>query len=160
VIDAPFDVDAFLDEDGRPAQVASVSASGLPVLGSLWFVFEQGRFWFSSAADSALPRAARRAGLAAVIVDDFDPPTSIRQIRVRGRAQIELHDPAVVTRIYERYLGRDTGTWPEFFRSRVYQSDGWLVWSVYPDSGLAVTSPGFDERASRWTQPADAPFRS
>jgi Pyridoxamine 5'-phosphate oxidase len=122
-----------------------VSASGAPLLGSLWFAFERGRFWFSSAADSPLPRAARRGALAAVIVDDFDPPASIRQVRIRGRAQIEPHDPAMVTRIYRRYLGRDIGTWPKFFQSRIHQADGWLLWSVYPDSGLAVTSPGFDE---------------
>jgi len=160
VVDAPFDVDAFLEEDRRPAQVASVSPSGAPLLGSLWFAFERGRFWFSSAADSPLPRAARRGALAAVIVDDFDPPTSIRQIRIRGRAQIEPHDPAVVTRIYRRYLGRDIGTWPQFFQSRIHQANGWLLWSVYPDSGLAVASPGFDEQTCRWARAGDAPFRS
>jgi hypothetical protein len=157
---AHFDADAFLREDRRPAQVASVSASGTPLLGSLWFLFERHRFWFSSAGASALPSAARRGTPVAVLVDDFDPPASIRQVRVRGRAQIEIHDATVLRRIYERYLGSDIDTWPPFFRARIDQTDGWVLWSVHPDTGLAVTSPGFAESAYRWNRVEDAPFHS
>jgi Pyridoxamine 5'-phosphate oxidase len=158
VVKAPFDVTAFLREDRRPAQVASVSAAGTPLLGSLWFLFERKRFWFSSAESAPLPRAAQRGAPVAVIVDDFDPPAAIRQVRVRGRAQIEPHDSAVVHRIYQRYLGADVGKWPPFFRSRVDQTDGWVLWSVHPDTGLAVTFPGFEERSYRWDRNGDAPF--
>jgi hypothetical protein len=158
VVKVPFDVTAFLREDRRPAQVASVSAAGTPLLGSLWFLFERERFWFSSAATAPLPRAAQHGAPVAVIVDDFDPPASIRQVRVRGRAQIERHDSAVVLRIYQRYLGADVEEWPPFFRSRVDQTDGWVLWSVHPDTGLAVTFPGFEERSYRWDRNGDAPF--
>ena len=158
VVKAPFDVTAFLREDRRPAQVASVSAAGTPLLGSLWFVFERERFWFSSAATAPLPRAAQHGSSVAVIVDDFDPPASIRQVRVRGRAQIERHDSSVVLRIYQRYLGADVEEWPPFFRSRVDLTDGWVLWSVHPDTGLAVTFPGFEERSYRWGRNGDAPF--
>lgn len=147
---AAFDVHAFLNEVRRPAQVASVSESGQPLLGSLWFLFERQRFWFSSAKVGVLPRAARRGALVAVIVDDFGPPTSIRQVWVRGRGQIEPHEPAVVRRIYERYLGPDAGSWPLLFRSLVDQSDDWVLWSVYPDTGLALTAPDFVENPYRW----------
>ena len=104
---ASFDAVSFLNEVRRPAQVASVSKSGQPLLGSLWFLLERQRLWFSSAKAGVLPQAAKRGAPVAVIVDDFDPPTSIRQVRVRGRGQIEPHDAAVVRRIYERYLGPD-----------------------------------------------------
>jgi hypothetical protein len=154
----PFDVGAFLDEEGRMAQVASVSASQVPLLGSLWFLFERSRFWFSSASSSPLPRAAERGGEVAVIVDDFRPPDSIRQVRIRGRGQVEPPDPDLVGRIYERYLGRSRASWPPFFRSRAHTTEGWTLWSVSPLSGMVVTSPGFSENVYRWETLEQAPF--
>jgi len=133
---ASFDVVAFLNEVRRPAQVASVSKSRQPLLGSLWFLFERRRFWFSSAKAAVLPSAAQRGAPVAVIIDDFDPPTSIRQVRVRGRGQIEPHDPAVVSRIY----------------------DDWVLWSVCPDTGLALTAPDFLEDPYRWADLGHSPF--
>lgn len=58
----PFDIASFLGEPSRMAQVASVSASGVPPIGSLWFVFAGGRFWFSSRHGSVLTRAMTRGG--------------------------------------------------------------------------------------------------
>ena len=135
-----------------------MSKQGQPLLGSLWFLVERQRFWFSSAKAGVLPQAAKRGAPVAVIVDDFDPPTSIRQVRVRGRAQIEPHDPAVVRRIYERYLGPDIEGWPLLFRSLVDQSDDWVLWSVYPDTGLALTAPDFVEDPYRWADIGHSPF--
>ena len=155
---AAFDVTAFLNEVRRPAQVASVSNSGRPLLGSLWFLFERRRFWFSSAKTAVLPEAAERGAPVAVIVDDFDPPRSIRQVRVRGRAQIEPHDAHVVHRIFERYLGSHVEEWPLLFRALVDQSDDWVLWSVYPDSGLALIAPDFIEKTYRWTDIENVPF--
>jgi hypothetical protein len=154
----PFDVRAYLDEDLRTAQVASVSAAGAPLLGSLWFAYAAGRFWFSSLGGSALPSAASSGRLVAVIVDDFSPPESIRQVRIRGRGQIEPHDPDAVRRIYRRYLGPDVDQWPEFFRSRAEDGDRWVLWSVRPDSGLVVTSPGYAAEELRWSRPEDCPL--
>ena len=51
---AAFDATAFLKEVHRTAQVASVSESGIPLLGSLWFLYERERFWFSSAKSGVL----------------------------------------------------------------------------------------------------------
>lgn len=158
VTSLPFDAQAFLAEPGRPAQVASVSGAGAPLLGSLWFAFESGRFWFSSLAGSPLPQAAARGAPVAVIVDDFTPPHSIRQVRTRGRGQVEPHDATAVRRIYGRYLGEDTGQWPGFFRARASDSDRWVLWSARPDSGLIVTSPAFAASELRWQDLADSPL--
>jgi len=158
VDEASFDVDAFLDETGRCAQVASVSPTLAPLLGSLWYLFEDGRFWFSSEESSALVRAAKRGVELAVIVDDFNPP-SIRQVRVRGHGRVESHDPDVVHRIYERYLGLVIDDWPPFFVARTGLVDGWTLWSISPESGMAVTSPSFAEEVYRWSTPDSAPFR-
>jgi hypothetical protein len=152
---APFDIAAFLDEPLRPAQVASVSPSGTPVLGSFWFLFEQGRFWFSSRPDTPIPVAVSHGAEVAVIVDDFSPPESIRQVRVRGLGHFEPHDPGLVERMYRRYLGAELDDWPQFFRERLTDPD-WGLWTVTPTSGLAVST--FEAREVRWRDPQDGPL--
>lgn len=147
-------VAGFLAEPGRPAQVAAVSPSGLPLLGSLWFCYADGRFWFSSHPSSPLVRAAAAGRPIAVIVDRFDPPSDIRQVRVRGPGTVEPPDPARVTAIYSRYLG--DGEWPEFFRTRVSDPD-WILWTVRPASGVVTDNPGFRAVEQRWSTAADAP---
>jgi hypothetical protein len=93
-----------------------------------------------------------------VIVDDFNPPISIRQVRVRGHGRIEPHDPDVVRQIYERYLGLILDDWPQFFRQRLGSADDWVLWSVSAETGMAVTSPAFVEEVYRWDTPGGAPF--
>jgi hypothetical protein len=156
---ASFDVDAFLGETGRSAQVASVSPTQAPLLGSLWYLFGDGKFWFSSPKSSVLLRAAKRGAGLAVIVDDFNPPASIRQVRVRGHGRLESHDPEVVRRIYERYLGLAVDDWPPILHGMMGWADGWKLWSVSPESGMAVTSPSFAEEVYRWDVPGGAPFK-
>jgi len=153
----PFDIAAFLAEPLRPAQVASVSPSGVPVLGSFWFLFAQGRFWFSSRADTPLPIAFVHGAEVAVLVDDFSPPGRIRQVRVRGHGRMEPHDAGQVERVYGRYLGTDTDNWPHVFRARLTDQD-WALWTVMPTSGLVVTFPNFEERELRWRHPVDSPL--
>lgn len=150
-------VHSFLAEPLRMAQVAAVSPTGIPLLGSLWFLFEQNRFWFSSHPSSPLVKAAANAQPVAVMVDQFDPPDQIRQVRVRGPAQTEPHDAARVQQIYARYLGEDQVAWPDFFRTRA-RDPGWTLWSVTPDSGLASALPGFRGEDVRWTSAEDSPF--
>ncbi len=153
----PFDLEAFLDEPLRPAQVASVSPSGAPLLGSLWFLFSQGRFWFSSRPHTPLPAAMARGHELAVIVDDFSPPEKIRQVRVRGPGRVEPHEPDKVKRIYERYLGSDISAWPDFFGARL-TDPGWALWTVTPASGLAVAYPNFETTEVRWRSPEESPL--
>jgi hypothetical protein len=138
--------------------VAAVSPALAPLLGSLWYLFDNGKFWFRSPTSSPLVRAAERGVELAVIVDDFNPPASIRQVRVRGHGRIEPHDPIVVRHVYERYLGPAVEDWPPLFRGTVGVAQGWTLWSVSHESGMAVTSPGFAEEVYRWDTPDQAPF--
>lgn len=108
----PFDIEAFLAEPLRPAQVASVNQSATPILGSLWFLFAEGRFWFSSRPQTPLAMAVTSGAEVAIIVDDFSPPENIRQVRVRGHGRLEQHDPKRVEEMYRRYLGDDLAEWP------------------------------------------------
>ena len=138
--------------------MATVSPLLAPLLGSLWYLFDNCKFWFRSPTSSPLVRAAERGVEVAVIVDDFNPPASIRQLRVRGHGRIEPHDRTVVRQIYERYLGPDVDDWPPLFRGTLGVTQGWTLWSVSPESGMAVTSPDFVEEVYRWGAPDQAPF--
>jgi hypothetical protein len=153
----PFDVESFLNEPRRPAQVASGSPTGAPVLGSFWFLLAQGRFWFSSRPDSPLPTAVTHGADVAVLVDDVSPPESIRQLRVRGHGRFEPHDPDQVERIYKRYLGADVADWPSFFRARLVDPD-WTLWTVTPVSGVVAAFPHFEVRELRWRHPQESPL--
>jgi len=139
------------------AQVAAVSESGVPLLGSLWFVFFGDRFWFSSHPSSPFVAAASRGCELAVLIDQFDPPDHIRQVRVRGPGRIEIHRPERVQKIYERYLGRDVNAWPDFFRARL-NDNSWTLWSVSPECGVATLYPDFREESTRWNCFAASPF--
>jgi hypothetical protein len=154
---ASLEIAGFLDEPGRPAQVSSVSPSGAPVLGSFWFLFAQGRFWFSSRPTTPLPTAVAHGSEVAVIVDDFSPPQNIRQVRVRGHGRFEPHDADQVERIYRRYLGTQLDSWPPFFRARLTDPE-FVLWTVTPTSGLAVSSPDFEPLEVRWQCPEDSPL--
>jgi len=155
--DLPFKVSSFLGEALRPAQVAAVSATGLPVLGSLWCLYEDRRFWFSSGVETPLLRALSHGSEVAVIVDEFSPPERIRQVRVRGPGRVEPHDPQRVERIYRRYLSADLSSWPPFFRRRLTDRD-FALWAVAPTSGLIAAFPGFDTCEVRWSAPKASPM--
>lgn len=129
------------------AQVAAVSPRGAPLLGSLWFLFADGRFWFSSHSSSPLIKAAERNAEVAVIVDEFDPPENIRQVRIRGSPRVEDHDALRVRDIYRRYLGTDLAGWPPFLNERT-DDTSWILWSVCPVTGVVGASRGFRARGS------------
>lgn len=149
----PFDIPAFLGTPMTPASVAAVGRRGGPALGSLWFRFDERRFWFTTRAGrSPLLRAAQHANDVAVMVEVFEPPDLIRLVRATGPARIEKRDPARIEAIYKRYLGDDLSKWPEFFRQRVYDSQ-FILWSALAARGLAVSFPRFQADELRWSEP-------
>jgi hypothetical protein len=90
-------------------------------------------------------------------VDEFSPPEHIRQVRVRGRAERQSHDPKRVQAIYRRYLGDDRAKWPDQFRVRP-EDPTWALWTVLPSSGLVVAYPNFEEHQIRWQELRDSPL--
>lgn len=153
----PSDPFAFLAEPLRPAQCAAVSPSGAPMIGSFWFLFDQGQFWFSSRRQTPLATAAAKGTEIAVIVDDYSPPGSIRQIRVRGPGRVESQDREKVQRIYERYLGGDLDQWPRAFVERL-TDPSWVLWAVLPRTGRISISPNFETSEVTWRHLDDSPF--
>lgn len=154
---ASFDVAAYLAEPDRPAQVAAVSPAGLPLLGSLWFVYQDSRFWFSTRAGAPLLRAITFGSEVAVLVDEFSPPSRIRQVRIRGRGVIEPDDAARVESIYQRYLGGNLDAWPDVFKDRVTDAQ-FALWSVTPTTGFVVDYANFEADEVRWSDPTQSPL--
>ena len=155
-VDGPmFDVLGFLDEPGRPASVATVTARGRPALATMWFLLEDERLWFHTPESPDLPapfiRAARARAPVAVMVATFDPPTDVRQVRTTGPARLEERDDERVRRIYRRYVDEWTPRW-----ERQATSAGYRLWSMSPERGMAVAYPGLsDGPAVRWAGPSE-----
>ncbi|AGM06486.1 pyridoxamine 5'-phosphate oxidase family protein [Amycolatopsis keratiniphila] len=155
-----FAVQDLLDESRLPASVATTSGRGNPALAMMWFVAEEGRFWFhtpvSDGAPSPFLAAARDNREVAVMVATFAPPDDVRQLRTSGPARLEAKDLARIRRIYERYIPGWSPDWAKHAASPDAR-----LWSMSPDRGMAVTYPGLENRpVFRWTNPAEAPFSS
>lgn len=135
-----FDVLGFLHEPGHTASVATTTVRENPALAMMWFVVEDGRFWFHSLEDHTRPLpfldAARKGRDVAVMVATFDPPDDVRQVRTVGPARLEERDVSLVRRIYDRYVP----TWSPLWTSQA-ESMKYRLWSMLPERGMAVTYP-------------------
>ncbi|MBE9373041.1 pyridoxamine 5'-phosphate oxidase family protein [Saccharopolyspora sp. HNM0983] len=107
-----FDVEAFL---ARPlvARVAAACPSVRPV----WFLWEEGAFWWITGAYARLPRLLAEDPRVALVVDVCDLETGeVRQVTARGRADVVAFDPERARRKLIRYLGPDETVWDVRFR--------------------------------------------
>jgi hypothetical protein len=155
----PLDVAAFLREPLRPASVATVTPSGRPALASMWFLVEDGRFWFHSPmGERAVMLAASRRAEVAVMVETFDPVGRVIKVRATGPARLELADVGRATRLYNRYLGPHA-LWTPAWRAQVASAD-YRLWSVDPIHGGAVEFPRLEDAGpeQRWDVRAGRPF--
>jgi hypothetical protein len=160
----PFDVVVWLDQPFLCASVAAVSPrGGSPMLGVLWYKYEDGRFWFTTQRKHPLAHAIPvRGAEAAVAVEVFDPPEHIEMVRVTGIGREEAWDEALVIRMYSRYLGSQLDSWPDgTWRERLADGlDGkYMLWTITADRGFAVGYPNFGDAVElRWKSPRERPF--
>jgi nitroimidazol reductase NimA-like FMN-containing flavoprotein (pyridoxamine 5'-phosphate oxidase superfamily) len=109
---APFDVDAFL----AAPLVAHVATAG-PTVRPVWFLWEEGAFWWLTGSWSRLPRLLAEDPRVALVVDSCDLATGrTLQVTARGRAELRPFDPERARRKLRRYLGDDEDRWDERFR--------------------------------------------
>lgn len=95
------DVDAFL---ARPL-VARVAAAG-PTVRPVWFVWEEGAFWWLTGSWSGLEDVLAQDARVALVVDTCDLATGeVLQVTARGRAEVVPFDAARARRKLARYLG-------------------------------------------------------
>lgn len=148
-----FDVQGFLQEPLRPASVSTVTAQGRPALATMWFLFEDWRFWFHSPSGGQNPflRAARAEQLVAAMVETFDPTDRVIQVRVTGPAKVHDRDGDRVHRLYDRYVGPNE-LWSEQWEQQAADPT-YELWSIEPRSGAAVQYPRLQDAAGvfRWT---------
>jgi nitroimidazol reductase NimA-like FMN-containing flavoprotein (pyridoxamine 5'-phosphate oxidase superfamily) len=107
-----FDVDEFL---ARPL-VARVATAG-PTVRPVWFLWEDGAFWWLTGSYARLPELIAEDPRVALVVDSCDLATGeVRQVTARGEAEIVPFDAARAHRKLSRYLGPDEATWDPYFR--------------------------------------------
>ena len=83
-IDAGFDVQAFLEQP----LVARVAAAG-PSVRAVWFLWEDGAFWWLTGGCARLPSILKADPRVAVVVDTCDLETgTVHQLTAEGDAEI------------------------------------------------------------------------
>jgi nitroimidazol reductase NimA-like FMN-containing flavoprotein (pyridoxamine 5'-phosphate oxidase superfamily) len=111
-LEAGFDLDAFLE---RPL-VAHVAAAG-PSVRPVWFLWEDGAFWWLTGGWARLPSILKADPSVALVVDTCDLESgTVHQLTAEGDAEIYQLDAGRARRMLQRYLGLDESRWPERFR--------------------------------------------
>ncbi|MFD4989090.1 pyridoxamine 5'-phosphate oxidase family protein [Streptomyces sp. NPDC058374] len=104
------DVHAFL---ARPL-VARVATAG-PTVRPVWFLWEDGAFWWLTGAYAGLGRRLVADPSVALVVDTCDLATGrVLSVTCRGTAEVVPLDRGRAVRKLTRYLGPEKG-WPERF---------------------------------------------
>lgn len=80
--------DAFLAEPGIIMNIATVDAEGAPLVTPIWYIYEEGRIWFTPRQRSEWLRHIRNDNRIAMSIDEASQP--YRKVVVRGRAQIDF----------------------------------------------------------------------
>jgi nitroimidazol reductase NimA-like FMN-containing flavoprotein (pyridoxamine 5'-phosphate oxidase superfamily) len=111
------DIDSFL---ARPL-VAHVAAAG-PSVRPVWYLWEDGAFWWLTGGWSELPAILKADPRVAIVVDTCDIHTGeVLQVIADGDAEIYQLDPARARRKLRRYLGSDESRWPARFANGTFE---------------------------------------
>lgn len=102
-----FDPDTFL---AQPL-VARVATAG-PTVRPIWFLWEDGSFWWLTGSWSVLGRRLRDDPRVALVVDTCELSTgTVLQVRATGDAAVVPFDAQRARRKLRRYLGPDEQGW-------------------------------------------------
>jgi nitroimidazol reductase NimA-like FMN-containing flavoprotein (pyridoxamine 5'-phosphate oxidase superfamily) len=114
------DLASFL---ARPL-VARVAAAG-PTIRPVWYLWEDGAFWWLSGSYSRLATIVTRDPKVALVVDTCNLETGeVLQLGARGDAQLVPFDVERAERKLARYLGPGIEAWdPERFSRKVWLED-------------------------------------
>ena len=104
-----FDVDEFL---AQPL-VARVATNG-PTVRPVWFLWEDGSFWWLTGSWSRLAEHLRKDPAVALVIDTCDLATgTVRQVQAWGEAEVVSFDADRARRKLRRYLGDDPTQWDQ-----------------------------------------------
>jgi len=105
-----FDVDDFLAQP-LTARVGSIGQQG-PVLRPVWYLWEDGSFWWLTGPWSSLASELTGDPRVALTVDTCDLARGhVKQVLARGRAELNSYDAHRARRKLARYLGEDPSSW-------------------------------------------------
>jgi len=105
------DIDGFL---ARPL-IARVATPG-PTLRPVWYLWEDGSFWWLSDTGNYLLGAVEAGEPLVVLVDACDLETGeVIAVTARGEAEVLPLDVELATRKLRRYLGDDATKWDPRF---------------------------------------------
>lgn len=108
----PFALDEFL---ARPL-VARVATTG-PTVRPVWFLWEDGAFWWITGTWSALAGHLSESPEVALVIDTCDLTTgAVHQVLAWGNAEVVPMDLSRARRKLIRYLGPDERTWDTRFQ--------------------------------------------
>jgi PPOX class probable F420-dependent enzyme len=79
--------EAFLSEPGCIMDIATLDADGGPSLAPIWFIYEEGRIWFTPRQHSDWLKNIRRDPRVALCIDETAIP--YRKVVVRGQATVD-----------------------------------------------------------------------
>jgi nitroimidazol reductase NimA-like FMN-containing flavoprotein (pyridoxamine 5'-phosphate oxidase superfamily) len=115
-IEEGFDLDGFL---ARPlvARLATTGQGG-PLVRPLWFIWEEGAFWWLTGPWSRLAEILAADPRVALVVDTSDVVTGeVKGVTALGEAELVPFDPERAKRKLAKYLGPDDTLWDPRFRS-------------------------------------------
>ncbi|MGH2686407.1 MAG: pyridoxamine 5'-phosphate oxidase family protein [Actinomycetota bacterium] len=119
----PFDVDAFLAEP----LIARVATAG-PTVRPVWFLWEDGAFWWVTGSYARLPDVLGRDPRVSLVVDICDLDSGRTwQVNASGIGELLLFDPERARRKFAKYLGPDERAWPDQFRNTFKDPDAAFV---------------------------------
>ena len=128
--DAPFDLDSFL---ARPL-VARVATNG-PTVRPVWFLWEDGAFWWLSHARNRLARRLAVDPRVALVVDTCDLDTGrVLRVIAYGSAELLALDRERAWRKLSKYLGSDHTRWDPRFEASTFGDPGTRMVRLRPDS--------------------------
>lgn len=121
-------VDALSVEEflSRPL-VARLATNG-PTVRPVWFLWENGAFWWITGAYAKLPQRLEVDPEVAMVIDTCDLDTgSVLQVIASGSAEVVAMDTDRAVRKLVRYLGPDIEQWPARFRAVLDDPDARLA---------------------------------
>lgn len=111
------EIDAYLDTIRVPLRLSAIGASGFPIVVSLWFIWEGGRFLCATGAGTALAQALGGNDRCGFEVAADAPP--YRGLRGQALATlVEDGKRAHLRRLLCRYLGDDQGSLARWLLTR------------------------------------------
>jgi PPOX class probable F420-dependent enzyme len=96
---------AFLDEPGLLMRLGTVGSDGYPQVTPIWYLYEEGRFWITTASDRVKARNMLARPQVGFAIDSDQRP--YRGVSARGQARLVAEGEAarpVTRRIAARYV--------------------------------------------------------